>query len=99
MSQNEAGMYAGLLMADMGAEVIKVEPLNGDPLRQNDSYRLYNRGKKSISVDLSNKEDAKTFDELIKKSDVFIQTYLIKEAESAFLDFDSIVSKNESLIY
>ena len=99
MSQNEAGMYAGLLMADMGAEVIKVEPLNGDPLRQNDSYRLYNRGKKSISVDLSNKEDAKTFDELIKKSDVFIQTYLIKEAESAFLDFDSITSKNESLIY
>ena len=87
MSQNEAGMYAGLLMADMGAEVIKVEPINGDPLRQNDNYRLYNRGKKSISLDLSDSRDIKTFDALIKKSDVFIQTYLIKEAKSAFLDF------------
>ena len=99
MSQNEAGMYAGLLMADMGAEVIKVEPINGDPLRQNDNYRLYNRGKKSISLDLSDSRDIKTFDALIKKSDVFIQTYLIKEAKSAFLDFDSISNKNESLIY
>jgi len=99
MSQNEAGMYAGLLMADMGAEVIKIEPLNGDPLRKNDRYRLYNRSKKSISLDLSNAKDSTTFDELVKSSDVFIQTFLIKEATSAFLDFDTISSKNSSLIY
>ena len=44
-SRDIPGMYTSLLMSDMGAEVIKIEPLGGDPLRSDPNYRFYNRGK------------------------------------------------------
>ena len=69
-SQDIPGMYTSLLMGDMGAEVIKIEPFGGDPLRSDPNYRFDNRGKKSICLDLSSDKEMENLHSLIKASNV-----------------------------
>lgn len=92
-------MYTSLLMGDMGAEVIKVEPIGGDPLRSDPNYRFFNRGKKSVCLDLSSDKQIKNLHRLIKSSDIVITTWLISEAKSAFLDYENLSKINSSLLY
>jgi hypothetical protein len=77
------GPACGMLLADLGAEVIKVEmPETGDPFRafKGDLYsphfQTYNRGKKSITLNTKkNPEDLAALDELVKTADVFIENF------------------------
>ena len=64
-SRDIQGMYTSLLMSDMGAEVIKIEPVGGDPLRSDPNYRFYNRGKKSICLDLSSQQQIEELHNLL----------------------------------
>ena len=77
LSHAVMGPSAGLFLADMGAQVTRVEPLSGDPTRFLKGfgvgyYPFYNRNKKIISTDLKKEEGKKIVIELIKKSDVVI---------------------------
>ena len=76
------GPAAGMLLADLGAEVIKVEmPGTGDPFRAfkgdlySPHYQTYNRNKKSIELNTKEPEDLAAFDELVTTADVFIQNF------------------------
>src|SRR5690606_22897139 len=76
------GPAAGVLLADLGAEVIKVEmPGTGDPFRAfkgdlySPHYQTYNRNKKSIELNTKQPEDLAAFDALVKDADVFIQNF------------------------
>ena len=68
-------------LADLGADVIKVESPDGDPYRsyQGDQYsphfQAYNRNKRSIAIDLKNPADRTLFDSLAREADVFIQNF------------------------
>ena len=98
-SRDIQGMYTSLLMGDMGAEVIKIEPIGGDPLRSDPNYRFYNRGKKSICLDLSSQQQIEELHQLIKSSDIAITTWLISEAKSTFLDYENLSKINPSLLH
>lgn len=103
-----SGPYAAMLMADMGAEVIKVEaPKNGDLSRNNgpyiddlSSYFLsINRGKKSLTLNLRNEEAKGLIGQLIQQVDILIENFRPGVMEKIGLDFDSVKKANPKLIY
>ncbi len=75
------GPCAGMMLADLGADVIKVESPEGDPYRsyQGDQYsphfQAYNRNKRSIAFDLKQPAERAVFDGLVREADVFIQNF------------------------
>ena len=76
------GPAAGMLLADLGANVIKVEkPGIGDPFRSfkgglySPHFQTYNRNKRSLTLDTRDQEDLAILDALVAKADVFIQNF------------------------
>jgi crotonobetainyl-CoA:carnitine CoA-transferase CaiB-like acyl-CoA transferase len=76
-----AGPAAGAVLADWGAEVVKVEPVHGDPFRymvklgtegMNPPFELDNRGKRAIGLDVTTPDGRAVFDELLARADVFL---------------------------
>lgn len=110
-----AGPWAGQLLADLGADVIKVEnPDGGDDTRQwgppfvlgkdgeNLSAAYYhstNRGKRSIAVDFSKPDGAETIKKLIATADVLIENFKLGGLKKYGLDYESLRAKNPRLIY
>ncbi|RVB73759.1 MULTISPECIES: CaiB/BaiF CoA-transferase family protein [unclassified Mesorhizobium] len=110
-----AGPWAGQLLADLGADVIKVEsPEGGDDTRkwgppfvmshdgENLSAAYYhscNRGKRSISVDFSTPEGAETIRRLVATSDVLIENFKLGGLKKYGLDYNSLRKSNPRLIY
>ena len=105
---------AGAVLAEWGAEVIKVEPRNGgDPQRGlvtmgivdsgggsvNYMIEIPNRGKKSIGVDLSTSGGQDVVYELAKRSDVFLTSYLPERRRKLGIDVDAIRAVNPSIVY
>jgi len=101
------GPAAGMLLADLGAEVIKVEmPETGDPFRAfkgdlySPHYQTYNRNKKSIELNTkANPEDLEALDELVKTADVFIQNFRPGVAERLHVGAERLQGINPRLIY
>ncbi|MER8637055.1 CaiB/BaiF CoA-transferase family protein [Mesorhizobium sp. M1365] len=110
-----AGPWAGQLLADLGADVIKVEsPDGGDDTRkwgppfvighdgENLSAAYYhscNRGKRSIAIDFSTPEGAETVRRLVATSDVLIENFKVGGLKKYGLDYDSLKKINPRLIY
>ncbi|ESY68505.1 MULTISPECIES: CaiB/BaiF CoA-transferase family protein [Mesorhizobium] len=110
-----AGPWAGQLLADLGADVIKVEsPDGGDDTRkwgppfvmshdgENLSAAYYhscNRGKRSIAVDFSTPEGAETVRRLVATSDVLIENFKLGGLRKYGLDYDSLRKTNPRLVY
>ncbi|MER9297025.1 CoA transferase [Mesorhizobium sp. M0621] len=110
-----AGPWAGQLLADLGADVIKVEsPDGGDDTRkwgppfvmgkdgENLSAAYYhscNRGKRSIAIDFSTPEGAETVRRLVATSDVLIENFKLGGLKKYGLDYDSLRKINPRLIY
>ncbi|CAN7471789.1 CaiB/BaiF CoA transferase family protein [Mesorhizobium sp. LjRoot246] len=110
-----AGPWAGQLLADLGADVIKVEsPDGGDDTRkwgppfvmgkdgENLSAAYYhscNRGKRSIAIDFSTPEGAETVRRLVAASDVLIENFKLGGLKKYGLDYDSLRKINPRLVY
>lgn len=100
------GPAAGMLLADLGANVIKVEqPGTGDPFRAfkgglySPHYQTYNRNKRSIELDVKNPEDAAVFDDLIRGADVYIQNFRPGAAERMGAGQERLRALNPRLVY
>jgi crotonobetainyl-CoA:carnitine CoA-transferase CaiB-like acyl-CoA transferase len=101
------GPACGMLLADLGAEVIKVEmPETGDPFRafKGDLYsphfQTYNRNKKSVTLNTkANPEDLAALDELVKTADVFIQNFRPGVAARLGVDTERLQAINPRLVY
>lgn len=100
------GPAAGMLLADLGAEVIKLEqPGSGDPFRafQGELYsphfQTYNRNKSSITLNTKEADDLAVFDELIKTADIYIQNFRPGAAERLNVGVERLQSLNPGLIY
>ncbi|PHS48855.1 MAG: carnitine dehydratase, partial [Marinobacter sp.] len=100
------GPAASMLLADLGAEVIKVErPGSGDPFRAfkgglySPHFQTYNRNKKSITLDTKSEEDLAIFDDLIRSADVYIQNFRPGTADRLGAGEERLRSINEKLIY
>ena len=98
------GPCAGLMLADMGAEVIKVEPLGGDKTRRLRGagagyFPMYNRNKKSIAINLKSPEGKAAVLELIKSADVFIENFRPGALDKLGFGYDDLKALNPRLIY
>lgn len=100
------GPAAGMLLADLGAEVIKLEqPGSGDPFRafQGELYsphfQTYNRNKNSITLNTKEADDLAVFDELIKTADIYIQNFRPGAAERLNVGVERLQGLNPGLIY
>ncbi len=106
-SQGVAGPYCGMLLAQHGAEVIKVEPKDGDWARnlgqeygEHSAFSVAaNLGKKSIIVDLKNTKSQPILDTIIKQSDIFIEGFRPGVIKRLGYDYDRLKKINPKLIY
>ena len=100
------GPAAGMLLADMGADVVKVElPGTGDPFRAfkgglySPHFQTYNRNKRSITLNTKQADDLAAFDALIKEADVYIQNFRPGFAEQIGAGEERLRRINPRLIY
>jgi crotonobetainyl-CoA:carnitine CoA-transferase CaiB-like acyl-CoA transferase len=100
------GPAAGMFLADLGAEVVKVEqPGSGDPFRSfrgglySPHFQTYNRNKRSITLNPKLPDDAAVFDELVKESDVYIQNFRPGAAERLGAGEARLRALNPRLVY
>jgi crotonobetainyl-CoA:carnitine CoA-transferase CaiB-like acyl-CoA transferase len=103
-----AGPYATMLLADLGAQVIKVESPDGDDTRTwmppvRDGVATYylgiNRNKRSIALDLKNPSDLAAAQELARRADVMIENFRPGGLARFGLDFEAVSAANEKIIY
>lgn len=100
------GPAAGMLLADLGADVVKVElPGTGDPFRAykgelySPHFQTYNRNKRSITLNTKDAADRARFDELIAQADVYIQNFRPGVAENLGAGLERLHQINPRLIY
>ncbi len=109
LSRILAGPWCGMALADMGAEVIKVEhPTRGDDTRdwgiqigdtETAYYNCANRNKRSVTLDLKKKEGQALALELIRQSDVVIQNFKFGDVEAMGLGYEQLCKELPELIY
>ena len=102
------GAFATQMLAELGAEVIKVEePVVGDPMRHLppllDGRGIYdlllNRGKKSVALDLKNSGDAAVLDRLVATADVFVESFRPRTARRLHVSAEQLRSKYPRLVH
>ena len=110
LSRVLAGPFATQLLADLGAEVLKIEPPEGDPTRQwgppfeagdegeSAYFRCANRGKHSLVLDLADPGDRGRLHDLLHQSDVLVENFLPDSAESLGLTWERLHAKHPKLI-
>lgn len=103
-----SGPYASMVLADLGAEIIKVEPIEkGDETRNfppfkggmSHYYIALNRSKKSIAIDLKSPEGAQIARELAAQSDIVLENFRPGVMERLGLGYEALKAVNEKLIY
>jgi crotonobetainyl-CoA:carnitine CoA-transferase CaiB-like acyl-CoA transferase len=106
-----AAAYAAKLMADLGAEVVKVEPPEGDPARalgpfpghtphpeKSGTYLYLNTNKLGITLDVAQAKGLAALDKLLGTADVFVHDFTPKQAEALGLTYERIKSLNGNLV-
>jgi formyl-CoA transferase len=107
LTQVMAGPYCAMLLADMGARVIKVEPPRGDSTRhmagstgtESAAYNAVNRGKLGVVLDLRRDEARDAFHKLVATADILIENFRPGVMASLGLDYPPRVAENPQLIY
>jgi crotonobetainyl-CoA:carnitine CoA-transferase CaiB-like acyl-CoA transferase len=99
------GPCAGMMLADLGADVIKIESPEGDPYRayQGDQYsphfQAYNRNKRSLVLDMKQPVDCALFRKLVHEADVYIQNFRPGTAARLGAGFEQLQALNPRLVY
>ncbi|WP_158085700.1 CaiB/BaiF CoA transferase family protein [Henriciella aquimarina] len=102
-----SGPFAGQMLCDLGAEVIKIEPATGDPMRamhpkQNDLpafFQQINRNKKSVALDLKEKEGRATALELCREADVVVENFRPGVMKRLGLGYETLAAANPGLVF
>jgi crotonobetainyl-CoA:carnitine CoA-transferase CaiB-like acyl-CoA transferase len=99
LSWGIAGSLGVLLLAEQGADVIKVEPPGGDPFRGYSGYAVWNRSRRSVTVDLKNPEGLEAFHQLAADADVLVETFRPGVTDRLGIGYDALHERNERLVY
>ncbi|HEX4018273.1 MAG TPA: CoA transferase [Frankiaceae bacterium] len=99
LSSGVAGPIAGMLLADHGADVVKVEPPGGDPRRGNPGYDVWLRGRRSAVLDLRAAADHETFLALADSADVLIESFAPGTTARLGIDFETLSARNPALVH
>ena len=100
LAQIMAGPTCGLMLADLGAEVIKIEKIPGgddsrrfvppDINRESSAFMMMNRNKKGIAINLKEKDGIEIFKTMVKESDVVIENYRKGTMEKLGIGYDEL---------
>jgi crotonobetainyl-CoA:carnitine CoA-transferase CaiB-like acyl-CoA transferase len=107
LTQAMAAPFCSMNLADMGADVIKVEPPTGEDMRRGSASRnghsgtflTINRGKRGITVDLKQPAGVEIIHRLARTADVFVQNYRPGAAKRLGVDYETLAAINPRLIY
>jgi len=106
-----AGPSCGVWLAELGADVVRVEPISGGPVRGlmqtgfiplsefNWAWEMWNRSKRGIAVDLNQEQGQDIIHKLVAQADVFLTNMLPNMTKRVRLDYDALSQINPSLIY
>jgi crotonobetainyl-CoA:carnitine CoA-transferase CaiB-like acyl-CoA transferase len=106
LSRYQAGPRAGTMLSDLGAEVIKVEKMGGETNRQHSPivqgqslyFSAYNRGKKSVCLDLRQEAGKSVFWDLLKTADIVIQNFRPATLAKMGMDYESLCKVKSDII-
>ena len=100
LSWGTAGAVTTMLLADRGAAVVKVEPPGGDPFRATPGYAVWNRGKRSVVLDLGEPGDLASFREVAETADVVVESFSPGTTSRLGIDEPTLrFSRNPGLVY
>jgi crotonobetainyl-CoA:carnitine CoA-transferase CaiB-like acyl-CoA transferase len=104
LSHMVMGPTCGMILGDLGAEVIKVEPPKGDGTRRllgtgAGFFRTFNRNKKSVSLDTGTEEGRAALLKLVDTADVFVENFKPGRMKELGVDYESLRNRNPGLIY
>ncbi len=103
-----AGPSCAAILADWGADVVKLEPPEGDPFRglgaafgavMNPPFELDNRGKRSVAVNLETAEGRAIAEAIIERADVFVTNMRPRALERLGMDYERLAARNPGLVY
>jgi crotonobetainyl-CoA:carnitine CoA-transferase CaiB-like acyl-CoA transferase len=108
-SQVMAGPYCAMLLADLGGDVVKVEPPEGDATRhslgdvqtwgESAAFLAVNRNKRGIALDLKHPRGLEVFRRLVERADVLIESYRPGTTARLGIDYESLRAVNPRLVY
>ena len=93
------GAIATMLLSDYGADVLKLENPSGNPLESSPAYSVWNRGKKSIALDLKEPEARSAVLKLAQDADVFLESFRPGVVDRLGLGYPSVKVLNPAIIY
>lgn len=99
LSWGPAGALGVLLLAEHGADVIKVEPPGGDPLRGYDGHAVWCRSRRSVTVNLKDPAGLEAFRRLAGTADVVVETFRPGVADRLGIGYDALSGANPRLVY
>lgn len=109
VSQVLAGPFAAMLLGDLGCDVIKVEPIDGDvtrhsfgppqPWGESPGFLNVNRNKRSLALDLKSHDGRSIFYDLVARSDVIVENYRPGTVERLGIGYEDLRRRNKGLIY
>src|SRR3954471_12347665 len=99
LSWGISGPEATMLLADNGADVVRIERPQGDPFDGYLDYKTYNRGKRSAVLDLNDPADRDRFLALAKTADVVVESFRPGVTKRLGIDYETLKASNERLIY
>jgi len=106
LARFQAGPRGGMLLSDLGAEVLKIEPPGGEETRkhpplvrgQSVYFSVYNRGKKSVCLDLRHAEGKEIFAALVAKSDIVLENFRPGVMRAMGFDYERLTALNRGII-
>ncbi|HEY7364093.1 MAG TPA: CoA transferase [Methylomirabilota bacterium] len=106
LARFQAGPRGGMILSDLGAEVIKIEALGGEETRrhppmvrgQSVYFSVYNRGKKSVCIDLRRPEGKEVFGALVTKSDIVLENFRPGVMKAMGFEYERLRALNPSII-
>jgi formyl-CoA transferase len=107
LARYQAGPRAGMMMSDLGAEVIKIERIGGEDTRNNSPilrgqsvyFSVYNRGKKSICLDMRTDRGKEVFTELVRNADIVLENFRPGTMKAMGFDYPALkIIKNDIIL-
>ncbi|PKB72624.1 MAG: hypothetical protein BZY75_05955 [SAR202 cluster bacterium Io17-Chloro-G7] len=99
LTRGMPGALATMLLSDYGADVIKVEHPAGNPLEQDPAYRVWNRSKRSVAVDLKQLSGLAAFQDLARQADVILESFRPGVAERLGVGYAQVSGVNPQVVY
>jgi crotonobetainyl-CoA:carnitine CoA-transferase CaiB-like acyl-CoA transferase len=98
LSWGIAGPMTTMFMVDNGADVIRIEGPSGDPFAQQTGYRVWNRGKRSVHLDLQSEDGKQHFEDLVRASDVVVDSFSRGTTKRLGIDHAALSALNPAII-